>query len=74
MGQDLYMKRIDELLREIPSLERHIDEEQSEERRNSLVRSLKARKKRFEHLIPFAFRQELRCICQRAGVSGSFQE
>ncbi len=74
MGHEPYMKQIEELLREIPCLERTINEESSEERRFSLERSLKARTKRFEHLIPFSFRQELRFLCREVGVNGEFGE
>lgn len=72
MGQDLHIKRIDELLRDISSLEKRLSQEQREQERQRIERALKLRKKRFEHLIPFPFRRELKIICLSAGVDGRF--
>ncbi len=73
MGQDLHIKRIDELLRDISSLEKRLSQEQKEQERLRIERSLKLRKKRFEHLIPFPFRRELKMICFRAGIESTFE-
>lgn len=73
MGQDLHFKRIDELLSEISSLEKKLTNEQQQQERLRIERSLKLRKKRFEHLIPFPFRRELRMICFRAGIESTFE-
>lgn len=67
------MKRIEELLREIPALERDLHAEEVNVNRTRLEKSLRMRLKSFEHLIPFSFRQELRYLCQQAGVSGEFK-
>lgn len=72
MGQENYMQRIEELLRDMAALERDLPRADDESTRISLERSLKLRKKRFEHLIPFSFRQELRCLCKEVGVTGEF--
>lgn len=72
MGQDLHIKRIDELLRDISSLEKRLGQTQMEQERLRIERSLKLRKKRFEHLIPFPFRRELKTICLSAGIDGCF--
>ncbi len=72
MGQDLHIKRIDELLRDITSLEKRLHEEKQEQARLRIERSLKLRKKRFEHLIPFPFKRKLKMICLEAGVDGRF--
>lgn len=73
MGQDLHIKRIDELLRDISSLEKRLHEEKQEQERLRIERSLKLRKKRFEHLIPFPFRRKLKTICLQAGIDGTFE-
>ncbi|MDP5170391.1 MAG: hypothetical protein NWR72_09095 [Bacteroidia bacterium] len=73
VGQDLYIKRIEELLREIRSLEKDLHEATADQEKDQIIRSLKLKKKRFETLIPFSFRQELRSMCKKVGVRGEFQ-
>lgn len=73
MGQDLHFKRIDELLSEISSLEKKLTNERQQQERLRIERSLKSRKKRFEHLIPFPFKRELKMICLQAGIDSTFE-
>ncbi len=73
MRQDSYMKQIEQLLQEIPALERNLGCEEASGDRRKLERALRARNKRFELLIPFSFRQQLRGICRQAGVKGTFE-
>ena len=72
MNSDKHHSRIEELLRQIPELERSLSDAQEEQTRIRLERSLKHRRKRFEFLIPYPFRQQLREICKEVGVRGDF--
>lgn len=72
MERDRYRTEIERLLRDIPELERTLSASPPEDERVSCERSLKMRRKRFEHLIPYRFRLELRRLCQQAGVEGDF--
>lgn len=72
MGQDLHIKRIDELLRDISELENKLMSEHCELERTRISKSLKARQKRLEFLIPYPFRRELTILCQKAGIDASF--
>jgi hypothetical protein len=72
MEPDKHIHTIERLLQQIPELERNLDRAEREEERIRIERSLKHRRKRFEHLIPFRFRLELRRLCQQAGVQGDF--
>jgi hypothetical protein len=74
MEADKYRSEIERLLRDIPELERILLACLPERERISCERSLKMRTKRFEHMIPYRFRLELRTICQQAGVKGDFME
>lgn len=71
MEADRYIRTIDELLREIAKLERNLLAA-SGDHKFFIQRSLKNKQKRFEHLIPYKFRMQLKNICRDAGVSGSF--
>lgn len=73
MRQDPYIKQIEQLLQEIPALERDLGCESAEEHRRRLERALRAKNKRFELLIPFSFRQQLRGICRQAGIHAIFE-
>jgi regulator of replication initiation timing len=64
--------RIEELLRQIPELERSLSSAKEETTRISLEKSLKHRRKRFEFLIPYQFRRQLRNMCKDAGIRGEF--
>ena len=72
MEPDKYHNTIERLLRQIPELERNLSMAQEEKTRINLERSLKLRRKRFEHLIPYQFRRQLRNLCRDAGVRGDF--
>ena len=74
MKPDKYALAIEQLLRQIPELERNLSIACNKEDKLSLERSLKHRRKRFEHLIPFSFRIQLRNLCKQAGISGNFLE
>ena len=69
--QEHYLHTIDRLLRELSSLEREVATAPDHER-TSRERSLKVRRKRFERLIPYQFRQQLRSLCRDVGVEGDF--
>ena len=70
--EDRYHREIERLLRDIPELERCVSTTDAEERRISFERSLKVRRKRFERLIPYRFRLQLRNVCKQVGVQGDF--
>lgn len=72
MEPDRYFDNIERLLRQIPELERNLSLAQEEKARINIERSLKNRRKRFEHLIPYQFRRQLRNLCRDAGVRGDF--
>lgn len=72
MKADRYQSEIERLLRDIPELERALSACLPEAERISCERSLKMRRKRFEHLIPYRFRRELCQICRQAGVEANF--
>lgn len=72
MEPDKYYDTIEQLLRQIPELERNLLSAQEEKQRINLERTLKLRRKRFEHLIPYQFRRQLLNICRDVGVRGEF--
>ncbi len=69
--QEQYLHTIDRLLRELSLLEREVAHAPANEKVGR-ERSLKVRTKRFERLIPFQFRLELKNLCREAGVQGDF--
>ncbi|MDX2286761.1 MAG: hypothetical protein NW241_21525 [Bacteroidia bacterium] len=69
---DKYHHTIDQLLREIPELERCLERAQDARTRHALRRTLTTRLKRLDHLIPFQFRLELHRLCESSGVRGQF--
>lgn len=71
MNVDKYIQSIDKLLKEIAELERNLSVAEGEHK-FFIQRSLKNRKRRFEHLIPYKFRQQLKNLCKKAGVVGEF--
>ncbi|GAB4408537.1 MAG: hypothetical protein OHK0039_11720 [Bacteroidia bacterium] len=72
MKDDSYSRAIDELLREIPALERTLSTTGEDATRQALQRSLNHRLKRFECLIPYRFRLQLQHLCREVGVCGNF--
>ena len=72
MKDDSYRHAIEELLRQIPELERNLSQVAGENERQRLERSLRHREKRLERMIPFQFRLQLRNLCLQAGVQGNF--
>ena len=71
MNTDKYIRSIDELLRQMAQLEKNLQEAEGEYK-FFIQRSLKNKNKRFEHLIPYKFRLQLKNICRDAGVIGQF--
>jgi len=71
MDTDKYIRSIDELLRQIAELERNLLVANGDHK-FFIQRSLKNKHKRFEHLIPFKFRTQLKNLCREEGVMGSF--
>lgn len=72
MKDDHYIHVIEELLRQIPELERSLSQVAAESERQRLARSLRHREKRLERMIPFQFRRQLHNMCQQVGVRGNF--
>lgn len=72
METNRHHAEIERLLRDMSELERNLSCCLPEDERISCERSLKMRRKRFEHLIPYRFRLKLRNLCQQAGVDGNF--
>lgn len=71
MGTDKYIRTIDELLREIARLERNLSVADGDHK-FYIQRTLKNKLKRFEHLIPYKFRMQLKNVCKEAGIQGNF--
>ncbi|TAE62045.1 MAG: hypothetical protein EAZ89_00090 [Bacteroidetes bacterium] len=72
MKPDKYTLAVDQLLRQMAELERRASLAEAEEERRQVGRCLEHCHKRFEYLIPFPFRMELRRLCRDAGVQGNF--
>ncbi len=72
MDDPKYILEIDALLRKIAELERSLSHAEDEQERIQIQRCLKNKEKRLEHLTPFRFRLQLRNLCKKVGVSGSF--
>ena len=72
MKPDMHIEAIERLLRSIPSLERDLLHAQEELRVKRLKKSLHARNKRLERLIPFRLRLELHRLCKQSGISETF--
>ena len=72
--QDQYIAAIESILSEIPALERSLENAKNPDHQKRVERSLKQRNKRFERMISFQFRMQLRNICREVGVEGRFLE
>lgn len=72
MNTDLHRQAIEQVLREIPVLERNIGGESCPTAQKQLQRSLNQQQKRFEHMISYQFRMSLRKMCREVGVRGDF--
>ncbi|RMG67839.1 MAG: hypothetical protein D6722_12555 [Bacteroidetes bacterium] len=72
MKDDRYIQAIEEVLRQMAELERHLSEASGEGERQRLTRALRLREKRLERMTPFQFRLQLRNLCLKAGVQGNF--
>lgn len=70
--EDRYIIAIEQILQQIPQLERNLAKTCCENEKRSIEKSLKQREKRFEFLIPYKFRIELQNICHNLGVKGKF--
>ncbi|MEL6675656.1 MAG: hypothetical protein AAFR61_25845 [Bacteroidota bacterium] len=72
MKQDLHQTAIEQLLQQIPLIERNVWAQQSEQDRERWEKRLRQKEKRFERLIPYSFRRQLKNLCLEVGVSGEF--
>ncbi|MEL7535213.1 MAG: hypothetical protein AAFN10_28200 [Bacteroidota bacterium] len=68
MKHDPHLSAIEDLLRSIPELERNLSSTEEENQRRLILRSLRNREKRFDHLIPFRFRLQIHNICKELGI------
>ena len=74
MKPDKHKLSIEQLLQELPSLERNLSATHDPNKRRRIERLLNQRLKRLERLIPYKFRRELGNICAKAGIDGNFVE
>lgn len=72
MNNSRYILEIEELLCSMAELERELLASKSMKDRQQILRSLKNKEKRLDHLTPFKYRLSLRNICNELNIKHNF--